>query len=100
MINRIVKMHFRADYIETFLSLFDSNKDSIRSFEGCKHLELWRDEDDKGTFFTYSHWQDESALEAYRHSDLFAGIWLETKRGFDQKPLAWSTRTHAIGSAS
>ena len=43
-------------------------------------------------YFTYSWWQGEEDLEAYRHSDLFKGVWAFTKQLFADKPQAWSTQ--------
>ncbi|WP_372920161.1 putative quinol monooxygenase [Salegentibacter sp.] len=90
MLIRIVKMGFDPEKIEAFLANFEANKNKIRSFEGCRHLELLRDKDNTNRFFTYSHWTDEAALENYRNSELFKGIWAETKVMFNEKPEAWS----------
>lgn len=90
MIIRIVKMTFKETETENFERLFDSHKARIRNFEGCHHLELWQDVARPNVFFTYSHWQSETALEAYRHSELFSKIWTATKTLFADKPQAWS----------
>ena len=83
-------MGFEPEKIKEFLANFEANKKEIRNFEGCRHLELLRDKNNTNRFFTYSHWADEDALENYRHSDLFKGIWAETKVMFNEKPEAWS----------
>ncbi|MFD1096232.1 putative quinol monooxygenase [Salegentibacter chungangensis] len=90
MLVRIVKMGFKPDKIEEFLSDFEKKKEMIRGFEGCEFLELYRDKDNTNRFFTYSYWQDEKALERYRHSELFKGVWAKTKVLFNEKPEAWS----------
>jgi len=90
MLIRIVKMSFEPSKIEAFLENFELNKQDIRNFEGCEFLELYRDKHDPNRFFTYSYWQTESDLNAYRHSDLFKGIWSKTKPFFNQKAEAWS----------
>ena len=41
--------------------------------------------------FTYSIWDNEEALNNYRHSELFKNTWAKTKILFDGKPEAWST---------
>ena len=92
MITRIVKMTFNPHQIEEFLKLFNENKNKIAGFEGCTHLELLNDINDINVFFTYSHWKDESYLEAYRNSDLFKGVWQQTKLLFAAKPEAWTVR--------
>ncbi|WP_081212313.1 putative quinol monooxygenase [Salegentibacter sediminis] len=90
MLIRIVKMGFDPEKIEEFLANFEADKKKIRNFEGCRHLELLRGKDNTNQFFTYSHWTDETALENYRNSELFKGIWAETKTMFNEKPEAWS----------
>lgn len=90
MIVRIVKMNFRAESVEDFLINFHANKDAIRDFEGCHLLELYRDSDDLAVFFTYSYWENDSHLQAYRQSDLFKNVWSKTKALFKDKPQVWS----------
>lgn len=90
MIKRIVKLSFQEEKIGAFLALFEETKDSIRSFPGCAHLELWNDLDEANVFFTYSYWESTDALEAYRHSALFKATWAKTKVLFNGRPRAWS----------
>ncbi len=90
MIKRIVKLTFREDATEAFQAIFEEQKRNIRNFEGCRHLELWQDRNQKNVFFTYSYWDSEIALDAYRNSDLFQGVWKRTKALFEDKPQAWS----------
>ncbi|OMP30556.1 putative quinol monooxygenase [Mangrovimonas sp. DI 80] len=90
MFVRIVKMSFQPDKIDTFLSNFEANKTKIRAFEGCQFLELYRDKNNPNIFFTYSYWDTENDLENYRHSELFKGVWANTKPLFNAKPEAWS----------
>lgn len=88
---RIVKMTFEEGEVENFQELFRRNRDKIRNFEGCWHLELYKDLKENN-FFTYSYWDDEEALDRYRDSDLFRKIWGETKKMFSARPEAWSVR--------
>ncbi|SDB31160.1 hypothetical protein SAMN03097699_0638 [Flavobacteriaceae bacterium MAR_2010_188] len=90
MLIRFVKMTFEEDKIDEFLELFEANKHKIKNFAGCEFLELLRDKENKNIFFTHSHWKEDSNLEAYRNSDLFKGVWSETKILFKDKPEAWS----------
>ncbi len=90
MIYRIVKMTFRPDATEQFLEVFESSREKIRAFPGCNHLELWRDENDERTFFTYSWWDADESLQAYRQSELFRSTWAKTKILFEAKPQAWT----------
>ncbi|MFS4469239.1 putative quinol monooxygenase [Maribacter sp. 2210JD10-5] len=90
MFVRIVKMTFKKEKVTQFEQLFNENKHKIRGFEGCTFLELYQDKKDTRIFFTYSYWENESSLEEYRHSQLFKGVWSQTKVLFDEKPEAWS----------
>jgi quinol monooxygenase YgiN len=92
MIKRIVKMEFKPENIEQFKMLFDRQKEKIRAFEGCEHLELWQDVKNKSTFMTYSYWKSEQDLENYRHSELFKNVWANTKILFSDRPKAWSVQ--------
>lgn len=83
-------MGFKPEKVNTFLSNFELVKSKVRGFEGCLFLELYRDKNNTNQFFTYSYWEDEQALENYRNSDLFKGVWKNTKQYFNQKPEAWS----------
>lgn len=93
MFKRIVKLEFKEANIPTFLHNFEQVKDRIRAFPGCKSLELLQDKSDKGIFFTYSIWESEEALEAYRNSALFGEVWPKTKALFRDKPKAWSVES-------
>ncbi len=90
MFTRIVKMEFREEEVSSFLANFETVKAKIRDFPGCEHLQLLRDKRDPTIFFTYSKWQTEADLEAYRNSTLFKGVWATTKPKFRSKAEAWS----------
>jgi quinol monooxygenase YgiN len=83
-------MTFQADRVDAFLSLFDDISDEIRAFDGCRHLELWRDADEGNVLMTYSHWRDSEALDAYRKSELFLKTWTEARAFFAARPEAKS----------
>lgn len=89
-LRRIVRMTFRPDAVEAFVTIFEAAAPHIRAFPGCHHLELWRDADDATVFTTFSYWADANALNAYRHSNLFRTTWANTKPLFAAKPKAWS----------
>ena len=90
MFVRIVKMSFQPEKIEEFLNNFNTKKELIRNSPGCRLLELYRDKTNPNIFFTYSYWDTEQDLENYRNSELFKGVWAQTKVLFNDKPLAWS----------
>ena len=90
MFVRIVKMSFHEDKVDTFLTNFNIVKQDIRNFDGNRFLELYRDKTNPSVFFTYSYWETEAHLEAYRKSALFCDTWAVTKPLFNSKPEAWS----------
>jgi quinol monooxygenase YgiN len=90
MIVRIVKMTFQEDKTDTFREIFEHSKVQIRHFPGCIHLELWQDVKQLNIYYTYSLWENNEALEKYRHSDLFNSTWSQTKILFAAKPEAVS----------
>ena len=96
MIIRIVRMTFREDAIDDFLTIFNDSKLQIRSFPGCRHLELHRDADDPRIFCTYSHWESQEDLDTYRNSSLFGEVWPATKRLFDDSPIAFSNTMEQV----
>lgn len=98
MITRIVKMVFREEEVGAFLRLFEERRSLIRNFEGCTHLELWRDKNHPQTFFTYSFWDSEAHLDAYRTSPFFEDTWQQTKVKFAARPEAWTVEQLAVGS--
>ena len=91
MIIRIVKLQFETEKVQDFLALFDSVVTKVNSFPGCYHMHMVRDIQNPNLFFTYSQWENETALNNYRDSDLFQSIWPIIKPWFSQKAEAWST---------
>ena len=90
MIIRIVRMEFQPAHVDDFLTHFGTIKSLIRSFPGVRHVELHRDADHPGVFYTYSKWDGVSELETYRQSDLFKGAWSQARKWFAAKPQAYS----------
>ena len=90
MLVRIVRMTFDKDKIVDFQASFNTIKEKIINYKGCKLLELYQDRDDECVFFTYSYWESEEDLNHYRNSEFFKEVWSRTKKMFSEKPLAWS----------
>ncbi|MFN3918168.1 MAG: putative quinol monooxygenase [Flavobacteriales bacterium] len=90
MLVRVVKMGIEPKLKPLFIAAFKDNKKAIRSFPGCLHLELLEDKNNPSIVFTYSHWENEIALENYRTSPLFNSVWSKVKPLFNIKPEAWS----------
>lgn len=83
-------MSFQPEKVPDFLANFDRMKEKIRNAPGNRLLELYRDKHDPSVFFTYSYWETEADLDAYRQSELFYDVWTYTKTMFNAKPEAWS----------
>ena len=96
MITRIVKLTFKEEHIPTFISIWNDSKAKIAAFEGCHFVEMMHSKSPSNICFTYSIWDDEEALNSYRHSDLFLMTWAKTKVLFDGKPEAWSTKSQGF----
>ena len=90
MIIRIVRMTFDPAKTKEFLEVFNENKNSIRNFPGCTHLELHHDADQPNIYATYSYWEKHAHLENYRKSELFYHVWSKTKPLFIAKAEAFS----------
>lgn len=83
-------MTYQPEMAEKFLSIYGENWEKIKSFPGCQHVELLRDKHNPSVFFTYSLWNSEEDLNAYRDSELFARVWGSVKPLFAEKAVAWS----------
>lgn len=83
-------MSFQPEKVEDFKTIFKESRGRIAGFKGCSHVELLQDRSNPSLFFTYSLWDKEESLEAYRHSELFASVWGRTKVLFNKAPEAWS----------
>lgn len=90
MIQRIVRMEFQPQHLTAFREIFDQSKHKIRAFSGCLRLELHQDHALPHVLYTYSHWESQAALNAYRKSEMFGKVWPATKALFAGKPLAYS----------
>jgi quinol monooxygenase YgiN len=90
MIIRIVQMTFHENKIDSFIKIFEENKQAIRHQPGCMHLELWQDKNQPQILSTYSLWESEEYLNQYRHSETFGKVWPATKALFAAKPVASS----------
>lgn len=92
MVIRVVRMSFKEEKVQDFISLFNKTKNSIRDFDGCLRLDLLQDFGQEHILTTYSYWQDLKSLDKYRHSPLFLDTWAEMKEYFSAKPIAFSCK--------
>ena len=89
-------MTFEKENIPSFERIFKAYSPRIRSTPGCLYLELLQDMEDPRVFFTYSHWESEGHLQAYRDSEFFREVWSETRKLFSDRPRAWSLKKPTI----
>lgn len=92
MIIRIVTLPFDEKDIPQFLAIFKDSQPRILEFDGCSHVELLQGTTDKNTLLTYSHWESEDHLNAYRKSEFFGSVWPKTKSLLTAKPHAISVK--------
>lgn len=97
MLTRIVKLRFQEERITDFLTHFETIKWKVASFPGCKGMKLLQDINDPTIVMTYSQWESEEALENYRKSKLFGGLWPHIKPWFAAKAEAWSVNEYFDG---
>jgi quinol monooxygenase YgiN len=97
MITRIVKIHFQEDKIADFLSFFEQIKWEVAKQKNCGGMKLLQDKYQPNIVFTYSLWEDENALNAYRDSELFQKIWPTIKPWFKEKAEAWTVNEYFNG---
>ena len=96
MLLRTVRMTFRPDRLDDFLAVFREARPRIAAAPGCRHLELWEDARFPNVMTTFSRWDDEAALDAYRRSEVFTSTWARTYPLFAAAPVAHSQRV-ALG---
>jgi len=97
MIVRIVKLEFKGEHVAEFFQVFESIKLKVVNFPGCESMQLLQSKEDPSIFFTYSLWEDENALEAYRLSETFQGLWSTIKPWFAQRASAWTLSSQFSG---
>ena len=90
MLVRIVKLTFKQECIADFLQIYEGHREDIKSFDGFSSIELFKEVSNHQVLFTYSIWEDETALENYRTSTYFRDVWSRTKILFSAKAEAWS----------
>ena len=90
MLIRVVRMHFTEAGVEEFLEIFNKNKEAIRNFPGCTHLQLLKDSEDPFCYTTLSYWDAAENLENYRKSALFGNVWGRVKTLFSERTQAFS----------
>jgi len=93
MIVRIVELSIQEDKIAIAKNLLADVAPKVRNSPGCTHLRILMDIHDSGHVTTYSHWNSEADLNAYRKSEVFKSFWSQIKPLFAVPAKAWSSRT-------
>ncbi len=93
---RIVRLTLAPEKVGEFMEMFTSIKSKINASDGCLHLELLQDVVYPNIITTYSIWTDQSALDAYRTSELFGQVWGKTKTMFAAPPIAFSSKQISV----
>ena len=83
-------MTFKKNRADEFLDFFETIKDEIKKFKGCRYIAMFKDERLENVFAFYSAWDTKEYLEDYRKSSFYRRIWTQTKSYFDAPPSAWS----------
>ena len=76
---------------DDFMAIFTERKEKVVRFKGCLSMKLLQDQVDPSVYFTFSVWEDEDCLEAYRESEVFISLWRTIKPWFSAKAQAWTT---------
>lgn len=97
MVVRIVKLTFQANKTQEFLDFFDGIKELVNEFPGCHGMQLMQQTDYPNVIFTYSKWDSEEQLNAYRNSETFGKVWPNIKPWFAAKPEAWTNELYFDG---
>lgn len=97
MLVRIVKLTFNESSMDFFFQEFNRNKAEILKFNGCLGMKMLQDIKQKNIIMTYSHWDNENALNNYRNSTVFANLWNNIKPHFKERAEAWSHEVYYDG---
>ncbi len=92
MVQRIVRLEFDPAKVAEFKQLFADVRDKVRTFAGCRAMALYQDEESASVLYTVSDWDSADALEAYRHSELFASTWARMRVLFNGRPQAFTIK--------
>lgn len=90
MLIRIVRLELKPENVETFRNIFWETHPNIEGFPGCLSVRLLEDAYESNVLSTWSHWEDDIALQDYRQSDLFNATWRRVKPLFKEKAVAHS----------
>jgi quinol monooxygenase YgiN len=96
MIIRIVELSIEPGRLDDAKQLLKEVAPKVRAMKGCSFLEILNDIHDTSHFTTYSYWDSEADLNAYRDSETFMKFWRAIKPHFKAKARAWSS-TRLVG---
>lgn len=93
MIIRIVELKINPENLDRARQLLAAVAPKVRGMQGCSHLHILTDIRQSNHITTYSYWDKEEDLNAYRHSEVFKSFWGEIKPLFALPARAWSSNS-------
>lgn len=93
MVIRLVELSIQKDKLPIAKKLLDDVAPKVRNSPGCTHLRILMDLHKTAHITTYSHWNSEADLNAYRKSDVFKNFWAQIKPLFAVSAKAWSSES-------
>ena len=93
MVIRIVELSIQKDKLPFAQKYLAEVAPKVRNSPGCTHLRILMDLHNPGHITTYSHWNTEADLNAYRKSDIFNNFWSQIKPLFEAPARAWSSES-------
>ncbi len=89
-VTRLVRIYFQPDKVDEFLAFYQQLRPQIARQPGCISVQLLRQANDPAAFATWSVWESQAALDAYRTSEFFRSFWPQVKTWFRQPAEAVS----------
>ena len=93
MVIRLVELSIQKDKLSIAKNILADVAPKVRNSPGCRHLRILMDLHNPSRITTYSHWNSEADLNAYRTSDVFKNFWTEIKPLFAVPAKAWSSES-------
>lgn len=90
MIVRLVSLKVDQERVEDFRKFFEGLYAGIKAHQGCLYLQLVRDLEGLGEYFTISVWESLETLDNYRNGPFFKETWPKVKTFLREKAWAQS----------
>ena len=91
MIKRVVRLTLKDDAsINAFQEIYRSRNPFTKGVKGCREVKVLKDVDHDDVYYTFSIWDSNEDLEAYRQSNYFAETWPMVKAQLAKRAEAFS----------